>query len=344
MSFEGDRLPIHRIRQEETARSREDQKTKTEIPEWYRQLEAAGKVQPRISRRAFLAGAGALAAAATMDNVTKYSRLAKWLDDQFVGQYNYDEAVKDAKAFLKERYKIDLFVGDGKQEEDVKADPTTLEKYRASLRIIVEEFSKYPPEMIQVLGEGRGFHVRIVEGLMIRTAPGSNIGRRVGGAAPWLREKRPAQILLQATETPVQQARLVHHELNHRAANHWENSEERDKKWISFHATVTDAPYRPVRPEVDGNEAASESYFLTEYAAQSPIEDEATCAEFMMVPSLHQQFIEQWNNTSDSASKDILTKKYVETMRNYHTWSNGKIDEAFWHKIIEEGRRQQGGS
>ncbi len=71
------------------------------------------------------------------------------------------------------------------------------------------------------------------------------------------------------------------------------------------------------------------------------MEDMATCAEYMLTPKLHIEFIERWRDERDPKVKTILAKKYTQTRYNYQKWSGGKMSEQYWSKIIEEGYAQR---
>src|SRR3989338_9639879 len=208
---------------------------------WKQQMIDAGLVrQPSVmSRRSLLTGGAALAVGLAVDNIGKFSQLAKWLDDKVVGQFDYDEAVKEAKGFLKERYGINLVMGNEKDQDEFRGDPVALERYRVTLRLIVQEMSKYPPEMIHKIAEGRGLEIRVVDNLFVKE--GQQESRRefrAGGLAPFLEQGKVAQLILDAGYAEHHQRAMVHHELNHRASQKWENQTERNKKWVGFHSKV----------------------------------------------------------------------------------------------------------
>ncbi len=312
---------------------------------WYQQMMDSGMVATEedalISRRKFLLGAGAVAATLVIDNVGKFTPLAKWLDDKVVGQYDYDAEVSRAKSYLKERYGIDLVMGEDKNREQILGDPVTLEKYRTTLRILFQEISKYPPEMIHKMREGRVFEIRIVHTLYRKDIGNPDIPpKRVAGTALWPSEKGPTRVALDAGFDEFFQRKNIHHELNHKFAER--NWQERDKKWVSFHAAVSVKPYHPESANVSSDVMAEERYFLTKYASSAPPEDQAVCAEWMMTPSLHVIFLDRWRNEKDPVTKDILAAKYIETKKNYSDWSDGKIGDAFWESIIAQGEKERG--
>ena len=295
-----------------------------------------------MSRRSLLTGGAALAVGLAVDNIGKFSPLAKWLDDKVVGQFDYDEAVKEAKGFLKERYGINLVMGNEKDQDEFRGDPVALERYRVTLRLIVQEMSKYPPEMIHKIAEGRGLEIRVVDNLFVKE--GQQESRRefrAGGLAPFLEQGKVAQLILDAGYAEHHQRAMVHHELNHRASQKWENQTERNKKWVGFHSKVSArSPYRKKREGAKDYDTTPERFFVIEYAATHPQEDEAVCAEMMMNPLRHLEFLNLWRNEQDKNVKDVLAVKYVETKRNYLNWSGGKIDDAFWQAIIKRGEEE----
>lgn len=307
----------------------------------------AGLVRPPgvVSRRSFLTGGAALAVGLAVDNIGKFSPLAKWLDDKVVGQFDYDEIVKEAKAYMKERYNVNLVMGREKSQEHVLGNPLALERYRVVLRVITQEMSKYPPDMVRKIGENDGFEIRVIEDLAIVGATtgvsSNNRANRLGGLAPALTQGKAAQFILDSSQPEYFLRQTVHHELNHRCATKWENREKRDKQWIGFHAKVSPNPYRRVPPGTGSDVPSEKGYFLTQYASSAPVEDEATCAEHMMTPSLMVAFIEKWKNEKDKNTKDILALKYLQTKKNYAEWSEGKMGDVFWQSIIDQGYKEK---
>ena len=315
---------------------------------WKQQMIDAGLVrQPGVvSRRSFLTGGAALVVGLAVDNIGKFSPLAKWLDDKVVGQFDYDEIVKEAKAYMKERYNVNLMMGREKNREDVLGNPLALDKYRVVLRVITQEMSKYPPELIRKIGEPNGFEVRIVEDLATAgsttgMSSNNNQAYRLAGLAPALTRGKAAQFILDSSQPEYFLRQTVHHELNHRCATKWENREKRDRQWTDFHAKVSRSPYRRLPAGTKSDTPPKERYFLTQYASSAPVEDEAICAEHMMTPSLMVVFIEKWKNEQDQNTKDILALKYLQTKKNYAVWSEGKMGDAFWQSIIDQGYREK---
>ena len=244
---------------------------------------------------------------------------------------------------MKETYGVTLVMGVDKHEKDITGNPVALEQYRASLRLLVQEMSKYPPEMIRKIGEGRGFEIRISNGLYTKgdtVADHSHEKKKLGGVAPLLKEKKSAQMMLDSQETEVYQRQTMHHELNHRAAAKWEDPSKRDQTWVKFHSKTSANPYHEVSINSITDQTKFKPYFLKAYAGAAPIEDEAVFAEYMMMPQLHIEVLNKWRNEKDPIVKDILAAKYLETKKNYLTWSDGKMDDAFWGSIIAEGERQ----
>lgn len=359
-SFERYRSPSDRprgkpdfLREEKKLESRRSTpKGNSHADEWYEQMLRSGLVQTpesqALSRRKFLLGAGAVAAATalgTADYVSKYSSLAKWLDDKIVGQYDYDEAVKNMKTYMKDRYGIDLEMGAGKNQDGISGDPVALDKYKSTLRFIVQEMSKYPPEMIRKASEERGFILHIVDKPYIKdSSAGSRSGQEklyVGGFAPFLKKGEPAKLILNANESENYLRSALHHELNHRFAEKWQKHDDRRQKWIGFHAAVSLSPYRAAQKGRLARDVPPERYFLTEHSAANYLEDQAVCAEWMMMPNLMVGFLDRWRNEQDPKVKEILAAKYIETKNNYAEWSDGKIGEAFWQAIIDESEKQR---
>jgi predicted ribonuclease toxin of YeeF-YezG toxin-antitoxin module len=47
--------------------------------------------------------------------------------------------------------------------------------------------------------------------------------------------------------------------------------------------------------------------------------------------------MERIRTERDPIVKDILTKKFIATRRNYEKWSDGKIDTKFWERMGTKG-------
>ncbi len=353
--FRGDRSPFGEPRRESPPLRGEGAPQRAAAREWdpdvwYQQMLDSGLVKPEprlLTRRNFLVGGAALAGAAAVDWSGRFSPLAKRLDDKLFGQYDYDALVKKKKIEMKERYGIDLVMGQEKGQDVFTGDPVPLEKYRATLRYLEEELYNYPPEMVQKIGKGKGFTVRIVHGLRHKVEEQDGAGeRRVRyyGMAPFLRKGKPAEFILDADQSELGQRHVVHHELNHRFSMELEDQGARDRKWIGFHKAVSkSSPYRPVPNGVKSYQRPPERYFLTEYAGKSPIEDQAVCAEWVMDPNALVEFLDRWGNEKDEDIQAVLAAKYLETTGNYFAWSDGEINEEFWRKKINVGleRRQE---
>lgn len=307
-----------------------------------RKLQKISEEQTKISRRSFLKGMAAVGAASAVgiDYAGRFSPLAKWLDDQIEGQYNYDEIVKQAKEFMRERYGVELIMGTEKEQSEVLGDRVLLEKYQHSLKILVQEISKYPPEMIQKVGEGDGLRIRIAEKIRVKE---TDINKkifftRVAGLANPLRDGRPAEFLLNSAQTEESERMTIHHEFNHLFVPKWQGWREQGKIWHDLHAPFKN-PYSRLNP-ANPEHTRRPRYFLTDYASSNAGEDMATCIEWMMTPIHMAEFVTRWRDEKDPAIKNILGKKYLETARCYKDWSGGKIDNAFWQSIIDLGFKE----
>lgn len=308
--------------------------------------ESKSSEESLLSRRKFLLGGAALVATAALDWKEKYSTLAKFLDDTVgEGQYNYDGVIQEARGYFKEQYGIDLLVGSEKGQEEYLGDKPSIETYRMTLRVLREELSYYPPEMIRAIGEGRGFDIRAMDRPSQRAPqnpkhPGTVERMRIAGDAPVLQEGKAAQLILATDEPESFQRRTVHHELNHRLGEKWQTWGERRATWQNFHANVSGSPYHPGREGLDFHAKAPEEEFLNVLASTDPLEEQAVCAEYMMTPALHFEFVERWKNQQDPKVKNVLAKAYRETMGNYAKWSGGKLDEKFWRTMYNKGKEE----
>lgn len=301
-----------------------------------------------ISRRNFvrLGGAALIAAGmpttffAALEDRLKYGPLADFVehtsDDT---EYDFDEIVSQAKAFLKERYGIRLTMGPEETPDarglQILAEKTTLERYQMVVRALVQEISKYPPEMIAKIRHGHDFEIRIGNNFTYKYT-NSPLLNKVGGVAPQLTRDRANRFGLSADSSEPFTRRIIHHELNHKFAH--DDRKKYDKIWIGIHKQLGSSnPYREERPGVT---VAAEPYFLSEHAAASPQEDQAETADTMLTPLAHYKFLQRWQNEKYAITKQILRDKYIEVKREYLEWSDGKIDETFWQQIIAQGTRE----
>lgn len=342
-TFNGRELPRAEVLRERARRGEWD----TDI--WLQQMIDAGFARTdqdmRMSRRAFLKLGGAvaisLAGVGALDHFY-FKNLAKFLDERTgKPQYDYDAAINEARTFIKTVYGANLIVGvekEQKEQKEVEGKHTAIEKCRVTMRLLMQEIKRYPPEMILKIGEGRGFEIRIADDLKARTGNPQNKAERwtYGGIAPLLKTGKPASITLSTQEIESQQRVNFHHELNHRFAEKFQNPHERNEKWKAMHQGITGDPYIGYTAARDGNELASPGYFLKRYASAAPIEDQAVCAEFIMTPKLHAAFKELIQAMPEGRTRIILQAKYDETIKNYFDWSDGKLDEGFWLNIIAE--------
>jgi hypothetical protein len=309
-----------------------------------------------LNRRQFLVGVGSIAAVglgyAAYEMLRKYPALEGVVGGGDLDQFDYDDVVKQAKAFLKERYggDVTLVVGDDKDlYPEITGEKVTLDKYKVSIRAIVGELSRdpeYPVEFIRAIAEGRGVEFRVMHNVHLEETDGDNpfLSKKdpVGGVAPRLREGKPAQIIIDSDESEEFQRQTVHHEINHRAAAKWQNREDRDGKWRGLHAGAMSNPYKRKPKGGHDYSVPPPRYFLNHHASTHPVEDQAVTAEYMLTPRLHVQFAEKVKIERDPAIKAILIAKYNRVKAEYAEWSKGKIDEAFWDKIIKQGLKEKG--
>ncbi|OGG49357.1 hypothetical protein A3C18_03395 [Candidatus Kaiserbacteria bacterium RIFCSPHIGHO2_02_FULL_54_11b] len=305
-----------------------------------------------MTRRTFLRGAAATAAVGiagatglagmTAIGQLKMEQLARFLDDASgEPQYDYDTAISEAKTFLKTAYDIDLKVGVGKDHENIVGDHASMERTRDTLRHLVQELKRYPPDMIQKLGEGRGFQIHIVESRLIvkDKAPTGEIvmERSVAGVAPFLKEGRPATMILKSDGEDEWQRTLIHHELNHRFAEKWQVWRERDEKWIAMHAPMTERPYWGYYKVNDRKDKTpTPAYVFRRYGLAAPVEDQAICAEAALIPRLHAYMEDAIRTTADPHAKKVLRAKLQATKADYLVWSGGKMDAKYWERLCKE--------
>ncbi|HEY4488230.1 MAG TPA: twin-arginine translocation signal domain-containing protein [Candidatus Paceibacterota bacterium] len=307
------------------------------------------KGREQLTRRKFLQmGAAAVAAPAlgALDYSGGYTKLGRFLNDTFEGQYNYDEFVADSKKFLKERYGVELIMG-GTGEVDpstaIHGDPVTIEHYRKTLKVVVKEMQRYqPPTIVRDMLLPHAPRIRIAINMKVAVREGDALRKvLVGGAAPLIAfGGTHSEIGIDASEDESYIARTVHHEINHKLVRK-SDFRNLEQSWTALHSTITSKPY-PERGKYErqpgsNDRPSSERYFLTAHAKINPFEDMAVCAEYMLTPLLHVEFIERWRNERDPKVKAILAKKYIQTQYNYEKWSGGKMNQAYWAKIKQEG-------
>jgi hypothetical protein len=300
--------------------------------------EEAGLKKPpkRFSKRGFLR-LGATAAGAALLVPVLYP-LASYLGEE---QHDSDPYIQESKKYLKETYGIDVST-EPEKAHAIEGQRASVEQCRATLRVLREELLNYPPEMLRAVGEGRGFKLEILDHpTMEMEQEGSPEKKRVPiGSGMSQEEDGPWRMYSAASEPEADQRRAVHHELNHLFAKKWQNWKERWARWVGFHSEVTDHPYHPEPKGTHADDKAREPYFLEMHASSNAEDDQAICAEWMMIPLLHYKFVERWRNEQDPKVKKILGWKYPETVKNYKEWGGEHFSNQFWLDKYEEGKRQ----
>ena len=306
-----------------------------------------------FTRRNFLSAGAVLTAAGAVeavDSVKGFSPIGKLLNDKIVGQYDYDADVRETKHFLKEQYGIDFALGPEKDQKEILGRVPSIEKYKTTLRVMKEEMQlNYPPDMIRKIGEGRGFETRAIENLSttMRIAGMYDTDQmEMSSLAPPLVPGRPAQLLINPRISEGFQRQTLHHDLNHRLSVQLGNPQERDRKWIALHKKVSQNPYRRVAGDtgikgVRADTPPTERYFLTKYASASPEEDQAVCAEWMLTPRLHAEFVRRRDNDPDEKVREILAAKYEQVIADYSEWSDGEMGRPFWDGIYRKGLEEK---
>ena len=300
---------------------------------------------PEPTRRDFLKSAAAysfaIAAGLTgAEILRRYGVLERLVGtDEDVDQFDYDEVVRQGKAYLKELYGANLVVGDSKDHPTITGDRMTLDHYKQSIRAIIREAGRYPPEFIRDLGADLGFEFRVMHNVQVYEF---GYGReRVGGVALYPHTDQPRQVIIDSEEPFEDQRRIIHHEVNHAAAFRWQNIGERDGTWKNLHSGVSVDPY--VGRAWRSYAYSAPRYYLSPYAMKSAAEDQATCAEYLLTPLLHLEFIRRIREEPDAAVRAVLVRKYAEAKREYFEWSDGRMDEAYWEEIIRAGLRERDG-
>ena len=304
-----------------------------------RQLQELGLVKPSfgLSRRAVLFGVGAaalstsglLALGLTQQEMIEHPLVKKLMDEADDKEYDFDAIVKDAKRYLKDKYGMLLAVGPDKDGELILGDKATLEHYRITLRLLVQELARYPSEMILNVTSRKSVPVRIVD----RPESRMRLGEppyRVGGVVHYWPLIR---IALDSSATLVYQQQAIHHEINHALTA--KDAVDLSSRWIEMHKPIAANAYDK---RIDHTPLAE--YFLTPYASTNPREDLATCAEYMMTPLLHIEFLKRIGAATSPITRQILQAKYDSVKSAYLRLSGGKMDERFWYAIATEGIRK----
>ena len=304
-----------------------------------------------LSRRTLLTGGAAFAVTLTMkpSDLGKLSPSPTSPDDRIVGQFDHDSEVRWIHRHMKERYGMDFALGPEKGQKEILGRVPSLEKYKITLRVMKEEMLKYPPDMVRKIGEGRGFETRAIEILSTtkRIAGMYDTDQmEMSSLAPPLVPGRPAQLLINPRISEGFQRQTLHHDLNHRLSVQLGNPQERDRKWIALHKKVSQNPYRRVGGDkgikgVRADTDPTERYFLTKYASATPEEDQAVCAEWMLTPRLHAEFVRRRDNDPDEKVREILAAKYEQVIADYSEWSDGEMGRPFWDGIYRKGLEEK---
>ncbi|MBI5644944.1 hypothetical protein HY970_02490 [Candidatus Kaiserbacteria bacterium] len=310
-----------------------------------------GERGPDMSRRKFLRGLGAGAAAVAVDALDplgKYKALAGFVaQSRESDQYDYDQVVKEAKAYLRETYNIHLVMGADKDPNtaEILGEKVALDNYKQTVRLIVEEIQRYPARMIKnVMMNGRPLEIRVVQVLNLKKASFTGLTRAAGVAfhSGGNLFGKAERIGLDATEDRNYQRQSIHHELNHMFIAGGGRLHQQ-RRWIAMHAKLTKTPYVNVLEDFGVQKSPQASVntshvaFLDYYARLSSGEDEAVCAEYMFMPRLHVAFREKIRSERDPLVKEVLLAKYNAVKADYRLWSNGEMGDAFWDEIYQKG-------
>ena len=287
------------------------------------------------SRRNFLLGGAAALAAMT--------------SGMKLGDSDFHKKANELKSVLEKLYGVRIVMGPPYGEEHIRGDMTTLETYANTLTLISQEFSKYPLGMIRKVTGKRTLEVRVVDKLTSTATTASEVSAQekehpvtVSGLMEELGNgNEGTRITLNTSLQAANLRRTIHHELNHRFSREWEDWSRHTRKWARHNSTSVLNPYRPVPLGTKADAPTNDRRFLTLFASSSAEEDQAVCAEWMMTPRLHADFLERIENEQDGNIKAILAAKYDEIIDTYKRWSSGKIDAAFWHRIAEQGKKEK---
>ena len=287
------------------------------------------------SRRNFLLGGGAAVIAMT--------------SGMKVGDSDFHKKANELKGVLEKLYGVRIVMGPPHGEEHIRGDMTKLERYADVLTLISQEFSKYPLGMIRKVTGKRTLEIRVVDKLTITETAAFEVSAegkdRPAGMSGLMEElgngNEGTRITLNASLQAANLRRTIHHELNHRFSREWEDWSRHTRKWARHNSTSVLNPYRPVPLGTKADAPTKDRRFLTLFASSSAEEDQAVCAEWMMTPRLHADFLERIENERDENIKAVLVAKYDEIIDTYKRWSSGKIDEAFWKRIADQGKKEK---
>ncbi|OGG69045.1 hypothetical protein A3C20_03555 [Candidatus Kaiserbacteria bacterium RIFCSPHIGHO2_02_FULL_55_25] len=294
-----------------------------------------------FTRRNVVLGGAALAAAGAAE-ATGLNPFTNFLGKP-LGELDYHTKANEFKRILEQRYGIRLSMGPQQGQDRVLGDPMLLEKYRTVMEVIADELSKYPPEMLQKIGKDRVFEIRVIDNLYLKAPEDAvlpGVTKITGGNAQWHAKDGATRISLKANETERQLRRNIHHELNHIFSFEWQDQNARDRRWVRLNSETSRNPYVEVPEDVEPDTPTDDRRFLSLNASSKAEEDQAVCAEWMMTPLLHAEFLTRWRDEQDQDVKNALAAKYIETKNNYLNWSGGKIDDAFWQVIIKRGEEE----
>ncbi|MEK7156563.1 MAG: hypothetical protein AAB790_02030 [Patescibacteria group bacterium] len=294
-----------------------------------------GSSNNSLTRRNFFLGGGAALAAMT--------------SGMKLGDSDFHRKANELKSSLEKLYGIRIVMGPPRGEDHIRGDMTKLETYASALTLISQELSMYPLDMIRKVTGKRPLEIRVVDKLTTTSATAFGVSAleadqpvSVGGLMEeQVNGKEESRITLNTSMRLDYQRRTIHHELNHQFSREWEERNQRDRKWARFNSTSVLNPYRPVPAGTYADTPTDDRRFLTLFAGSSAADDQAISAERMMTPRLHADFLDRIENEKDENIKATLVAKYNETIDTYKRWSGGKMDEAFWERIAEQGKKER---
>lgn len=273
-----------------------------------------------MDRRAFMQGAGyfslTVAAGALFFNrelFRNYQYIVNLVGDP---QYSDNEAIEHAREFIESTYGIQALNG---EPFSTYVSGAKLEEHelRDALAITIGELAKYPPDFFK---RNHISAINYVKDLVYYEKREKN---HLGVALA-----STGTIVLEYTERKFVQQTL-HHEVVHIADFH--EAEELDHEWYALHKQCDCGVYGdnvPPNERVD-----NEKYFLDRRAQENPAESRAQLGEYMMMPLRHEVLLVDRMRKKDKPA-ELLREKYADMKANYLRWSGGKMDDAFWERLI----------
>lgn len=291
-------------------------------------MDEGGLEKKGLTRRQFLKNAGKIAAVGTaahlgiLEGSALYGK-RKWLLDALAKETEHAGIIQRAKDFLSTNYGVTVTLGESWDPVSFSDELPTAEAI-ASLRVLIEELGKYPPDFFK---RNKLSSIRI--GTNIHIGP-FFWAKRVAGSFNF----NPFSPVLLSFDGDLEYFRMtIHHELHHMLDYRDGGFEDDDKRWIEIHENCACGVYGKEKAESQDIKSFLHGSFATSYGASHPTEDRAEFAAMMMVPFLHFILQERMRDEKEKGGS-VLAMKYESIKDAYKRWSGGKMDDSYWNAII----------